>query len=332
MTDTRKKRMSLLDNIAAAGSPAPAQSMMTTNRALRSARDAVDSHRVWELDPASIDDTRFTDRLDPKDVADLRASIQANGQAVPILVRRDPAREGRYLLVYGRRRLEAIRGSDAVHKIRALIASMDDTAALRAQVTENTARRDLSYIERALFAQELLDSGFGNQSQVAEVLNTTKSTISMALNVARAIGPELARAIGPAHGIGRPRWEALVEAMAADTTEPAELILIAHTAYAASSQEEGSDNIDPSADAFRAVCKAVTQQRPRAAKTETNPQSATKSLHLDGRNIGRLARTSKGLRLDLQSKDNDFLSWIETSAQDVIEDLHRRWLSQSGRK
>ena len=71
MTSGKKKRMSMLDNLAAAGGPAPAPQagavtpMMTSNRALRSARDAVDSHHVWELDPASIVDDRMADRLDP---------------------------------------------------------------------------------------------------------------------------------------------------------------------------------------------------------------------------------------------------------------------------
>lgn len=151
----------MLDNLAAAKPPASANSMMSSNRALRSARDAVDAHHVWELDPEEIEDGRFADRLNPEDVDDLRASIELNGQTVPILVRRHQTASNRYLLVYGRRRLEAIRSSDKVSKIRALIASLDDSAALRAQVSENTGRRDLSYIERALFAQELLESGFG---------------------------------------------------------------------------------------------------------------------------------------------------------------------------
>ena len=52
MTSGKKKRMSMLDNLAAAGGPAPTPQagavtpMMTSNRALRSARDAVDSHHV----------------------------------------------------------------------------------------------------------------------------------------------------------------------------------------------------------------------------------------------------------------------------------------------
>ena len=69
MTSGKKKRMSMLDSLASAGagapSPAPTTQMMSSNRALRSARDAVDAHQVWELDPASIIDDRMSDRLDP---------------------------------------------------------------------------------------------------------------------------------------------------------------------------------------------------------------------------------------------------------------------------
>ena len=106
-----------------------------------------------ELDPAEIQDERYSDRLDPKDVHDLRASIEQNGQTVPILVRRHATDPNRYLLVYGRRRLEAIRASDKVSKVRALIGrNLDDTAATpRSGFRVNTGRRDLSYIERALF-------------------------------------------------------------------------------------------------------------------------------------------------------------------------------------
>ena len=123
MTSGKKKRMSMLDNLAATGGPAPTPQagavtpMMTSNRALRSARDAVDSHHVWELDPASIVDDRMADRLDPADVHDLRAAIEANGQTVPILVRRHPSETDRYLLVYGRRRLEGIRQSELARRL-----------------------------------------------------------------------------------------------------------------------------------------------------------------------------------------------------------------------
>lgn len=72
------------------------------------------------------------------------------------------------------------------------IASRDDEAALVAQLAENTARRDLGFIERALFAQHLLDSGFGSQAQVAGVVNATRFSVSMALSILRTAVDDLA--------------------------------------------------------------------------------------------------------------------------------------------
>lgn len=324
MTDTKKRRMSMLDSLATAGAPVAA-TMMSNNRALRSARDAVDAHHVWELDPQDIDDTRFADRLDPQDVADLRASIEANGQTVPILVRRHPEAQNRYLLVYGRRRLEAIRGSERVAKVRALIASLDDDAALRAQVSENTARRDLSYIERALFACELLDGDFGTQAQVAEVLNASKSAVSMAVSVARTIGPDLARAIGPAHGIGRPRWEALARDIATGTADPAQLRRIADEARGRAAQAPEPMDEAPAPDPSAAAFEAVARHLRKAGASGGAAAPRAKALVINGKSAGRVQRTAKGVRLELETAEDGFATWLEAEAQSVIEELHARW-------
>ena len=313
MSDSKKKRLSMLDGLAAV----PAASMMTTNRALRSARDAVDAHHVWELGPDTITDPRPADRLDPRDMADLRASIEANGQTVPILVRRDPGDAGRYLLVYGRRRLEAIRASDKVTKVRALIAQMDDSAALRAQITENTARRDLSYIERALFAAQLMQGAFGTQAQIAEVLNTTKSAISMALSVARALGAGLAQAIGPAPGIGRPRWEALVRALEQGAVNPDDLISVAQEARAKADpagEEAGSAG-------FEAVMAHLARATPRPG-SEAPPRHP---LSLEGRVVGHVQTGPKGLRLDLKPDEDGFAAFVAAEAPALLAELHARW-------
>lgn len=330
MTDSKKKRMSMLDSLAAAGTPPAPGSMMSSNRALRSARDAVDAHHVWELDPAEIQDERYSDRLDPKDVHDLRASIEQNGQTVPILVRRHATDPNRYLLVYGRRRLEAIRASDKVSKVRALIANLDDTAALRAQVSENTGRRDLSYIERALFAQELLDSGFGSQAQIAEVLNVTRSAVSMSISVAKAIGTALAHAIGPAHGVGRPRWEALAKELADSRIENDDLSRIAldvRAKAAANEQADEDPQVDPSVAAFEAVARHVKK---RVSSTlGKKPRSKTTALVIDGTPVGAIKRSGRALRLDLTDVDDAFAEWLDARAQDVLEELHDRWKGET---
>jgi ParB family transcriptional regulator, chromosome partitioning protein len=330
MTDTKKKRMSMLDSLAAAGTPPAPGSMMSSNRALRSARDAVDAHHVWELDPDEIEDERYSDRLDPKDVHDLRASIEQNGQTVPILVRRHPTKTNRYLLVYGRRRLEAIRASDKVKKVRALIANLDDTAALRAQVSENTGRRDLSYIERALFAQELLDSGFGSQAQIAEVLNVTRSAVSMSISVAKAIGTALAHAIGPAHGVGRPRWEALAKELADSRIENADLSRVALDVRAKAAGNEQADEdpqVDPSVAAFEAVARHV--KKSVSSTLGKKPRSKTTALVIDGKPVGAIKRSGRALRLDLTDVDDAFAEWLDARAQDVLEELHDRWKGET---
>ncbi|WGV18236.1 plasmid partitioning protein RepB [Fuscovulum ytuae] len=330
MTDSKKKRMSMLDSLAAAGTPPAPGSMMSSNRALRSARDAVDAHHVWELDPAEIQDERYSDRLDPKDVHDLRASIEQNGQTVPILVRRHATDPNRYLLVYGRRRLEAIRASDKVSKVRALIANLDDTAALRAQVSENTGRRDLSYIERALFAQELLDSGFGSQAQIAEVLNVTRSAVSMSISVAKAIGTALAHAIGPAHGVGRPRWEALAKELADSRIENDDLSRVAldvRAKAAANEQADKDPQVDPSVAAFEAVARHV--KKSVSSTLGKKPKSKTTALVIDGTPVGAIKRSGRALRLDLTDVDDAFAEWLDARAQDVLEELHDRWKGET---
>lgn len=332
MSDSRKKRLSMLDNMASAAPPAP-ETMMSTNRALRSARDAVDGHNVWELDPRDIEDHRPVDRLDHGDTFDLKDAIEANGQTVPILVRRHPEKKDRYLLVYGRRRLEAIRESDKVDKVRALIANLDDDAAVKAQVSENMARRDLTFIEKALFARELVDSGFGTQQQVADVLTVTKSAISMALAVVDGITPDLARAIGPAQGVGRPRWEALAKNIETRVLAQDQLVDVAEKArsdaiIAQLSADAPGDSTDPSFAAFEAVFQAAVPPKTVTKKKKKAPKAGVQQIKIgDGAGTAELRRTAQGLQLYL--KDSDFADWIEQEAKQVLEELHVRWVNRA---
>ena len=298
---------------------------MTANRALRSARDAVDSHSVWELDPWSIEDTRLTDRLDPSDIEDLRDAIEANGQTVPILVRRHPSKEDRYLLVYGRRRLEAIRQSEKVAKVRALVAQLDDTEATRAQISENMARRDLTFIEKALFARELVESGFGTQSQVAEVLTVTKSAVSMALTIVDTVTPDLARAIGPATGIGRPRWEDLAKGIEATGADPGHLASIAASTREQAALDLSGDDpqADPSVAAFEAVLAEVQPRGLPSRPKLSRDKPRIRTLQVEGRRLGTLRASGQGLRIEID--DSGFAHWVEQRADLILEELHARW-------
>ncbi len=168
---------------------------------------------VVELDPSLVDVSIVRDRLsESNDVGfeTFKQSIADRGQEVPILVRPHPASEGRYQVAYGHRRLRAAVALG--RKVRAVIRELSDTELVIAQGIENSQRKDLSYIERALFAARLEDRGF-ERSVIIDALATDKGELSKLISVARAVPELLIEAIGPAPKAGRRRWLALADAL-----------------------------------------------------------------------------------------------------------------------
>lgn len=174
---------------------------------------------VVELDPGLVDPSFIPDRLptEVQDATDLIALIRDHGQQVPILVRPHPDRPNRYQVAYGHRRLRAAVALG--RPIRAVVKTLSDADLVVAQGQENSARTDLSYIERALFAVSLEDRGF-DRATVMSALAMEKTQLSRLIAIGRAVPASLVTAIGPAPKTGRPRWSALVEALArADADE-----------------------------------------------------------------------------------------------------------------
>jgi ParB family chromosome partitioning protein len=87
---------------------------------------------------------------------------------------------------------------------------MSDEDLVVAQGQENSARTDLSYIERGRFALALSDWGF-DRSVIMSALNMEKTQLSRLIAIAKAVPREIAEAIGPAPKAGRPRWASFVE-------------------------------------------------------------------------------------------------------------------------
>ena len=52
-----------------------------------------------------------------------------------------------------------------------------------------------------------------------------------------------------------------------------------------------------------------------------------RALTLDGQKTGSIRRTAKGVQIDLA--EGAFADWVEAEAQDLIADLHARWLQRS---
>jgi ParB family transcriptional regulator, chromosome partitioning protein len=170
---------------------------------------------VVELGPEMIEPSLVIDRISQADdeaFRDLVQSIESYGQQVPILVRPHPEKPARYQIAYGHRRLRA--AMELRRKVRAVVREMTNTEVVIAQGKENSERRDLSFIERALFARNLEEAGFDRHTIIA-ALSVDKTEVARLLAVARAIPSDLVYAIGPAPKAGRPRWMALTELLQA---------------------------------------------------------------------------------------------------------------------
>ena len=142
-----------------------------------SARRMTDGDVVVSLDTELIDNSFVVDRIDhdDDDYARLRDAIAGEGQSTPILVRPHPKRAGRYMIVYGHRRVRVAK--ELERKVKAIVKDLDDIAHVVAQGQENSARANLSFIEKALFAKTLLGSG------------QTKDTIQKALSIDNSVVP-----------------------------------------------------------------------------------------------------------------------------------------------
>ena len=138
--------------------------------------------------------------------AELVESIRDHGQQVPILVRAHPRKSGHYQIAYGHRRWKACAhlGLD----VRAIVTELSDEQMVVALGKENTERKDLTFIEQALFASELKRRKYKRET-IAAALSLPPTNVSKLTKLAETVPREIIEAIGPAPKVGRPRWEAL---------------------------------------------------------------------------------------------------------------------------
>jgi len=273
------------------------------------------SRAIAEIDPFAIEQAGVSDRLeeDEGDHAALVESIRAHGQQVPVLVRPHPETEGRYQIVYGRRRVRALR--DLGLPVKAMVRELDDRALVLAQGQENSARRDLTFIEKAHFAAQLRDAGY-DRKVICDALHVDKTQVSRMLSVADAVPFAVIEAVGPAPAIGRNRWLALAAALAETETDPATAVGLVNTSGA------------PDSDArFEALMHALTLPRRRAAEAARAPESTTVLRSDAGVEVGRLVRRGDRMTMTIPLANAEgFDDWLREN----FHRIHRDWLNSRG--
>ena len=289
--------------------------------ALQSSLTKLQENAVQDIDAGLIDDAGYEDRLgvDQASQAQLIESIKTYGQQVPVLLRPHATTAGRYEIVYGRRRLMALRALGL--PVKAMVRHLDDHALVLAQGQENTARQDLSFIEKASFAAQLQAAGYDRQT-IAAALSVDMPMISRMLKVGTSFTIEFLRQIGSAPSVGRERWLKLAGLLRTvpDKTERLGRLFLKDSFAAL-----------PSDDRFEMVLaslegKEVTPERPPAPPKPVKRQLASRT----GKPLADLKSGPRSVTLTIPSRGADgFDTWFETHAEALLQDLHDRWKKQA---
>lgn len=175
---------------------------------------------VVEIPAEKIEGSFVNDRLpdDGQDFQRLTDAIRESGQKSPILVRPHPDKADFYQIAFGHRRVRVLRALG--RPVKAVVQNLTDEELVVIQGQENSARSDLSYIERGLFALALEEKGFDRRI-IMSALGMEKTQLSRLMSVAHGLPRSLIEAIGPAPKTGRPRWIALTERLAEKPQSPA---------------------------------------------------------------------------------------------------------------
>ncbi|MER9248863.1 plasmid partitioning protein RepB [Mesorhizobium sp. M0590] len=182
------------------------KSMIRSVNELAKQADAyLEGEHVVELDPNAIDGSFVSDRMgdDKEQYQELLEAIQERGQDSPILVRPHPRIDGRYMIVFGHRRVRV--ACELGRKVRAVVKEIDDKTHVIAQGQENSARANLSFIEKAMFAKRLEDLGY-DRDVISSALASNAAAVSKMVSVVTRIPASVIGKIGSAASVGRERW------------------------------------------------------------------------------------------------------------------------------
>ncbi|MBO0128437.1 MULTISPECIES: plasmid partitioning protein RepB [Agrobacterium] len=250
-----------------------------------------------DLDPTLVDPSPFADRFADQDVTAveaLKASFLEHGQEIPILVRAHPSEPGRYQIAYGHRRVRAAK--ELAVPVKAYVRDLSDDRLVVAQGIENSAREDLTFIERAAFSLKLEEGGF-QRSLIQTALSVDRQEASKLIIVARAIPGWLVEVIGRAPKIGRPRWQELADLLKDEGSEN----------KARKATEDKSFAHKSSDDRFIAVVRAIKAIDKPAKMTA----DALVAKSTDGVEIAKMAISGKVCKIQInRDRDEAFAKFV----------------------
>lgn len=274
---------------------------------------------IQEIDTDLIIPWGPTDRLDVEltavnsaealiSISELADSIAASGQQIPVLLRPSTDRDGHFEVVYGRRRILACRQLGV--RVKALIRTLDDTEALMAKGLENASRSDLSFYERARFAQAILDQGY-ERADTIRALAISKSTLSQLERVTRHVPERVGDGIGAAPSAGRPKWMVLAAAFEKGQMSESQALEV----LARCDADAGSDN----------KLEALLNELNRRGAQE---RIAPERIPMPGVHV-KSAKSSLSLTVKKSGESEAFANWLDRNLDRLIKESFARFQSEN---
>lgn len=314
-------RKNLLANVTAPETPAPlgdsrfdyarrgaSRSMIQSiDEMAEIAKKMMASDAIVSLDTALIDGSFLKDRIedDEEPYAQLRDAIRQHGQASPILVRPHPDQSGRYMIVFGHRRARVAR--DLGIPVLAVVKTLEDIAHVVAQGQENSARANLTFIEKALFAKKLREIGQGKET-ITSALSIDDTLLSRMLSVVEVLPVEVLDAMGAARSIGRDRWEEMKKLLIAPNVSTLAIEFVR-------TDEFQSKGISERFEFLLAHLKQAKRVPRKRAQIEPRPSTWTSG---DNSVAARFHSSPKSFNLALGSKDAREFGYFISSNLDSL--------------
>jgi ParB family chromosome partitioning protein len=314
----------------------PSGRITTVNRLSTGLMDlSNNSVRDIPLDAIHISDVR--DRLTVQDdgISELAEAIRKHGQIVPIMVRPLHDQPDRYQIIYGRRRLAAIRSLGGRGYIKAIVRNVPDEEAIVAQGQENSLRLDPSYIEKALFARDLQQQDY-SITVIGEALNIDRYEVSKLVKVVEDLGDDVITLIGPAHQTGRRPWRELGD------------LLLTYAGNRLEAVREVLATLPPgneTNDRFRLLIERLRRHISVAPELRAQPGAEERlapgpTTRLVGRievdaetasqTVPPIAYRSTPRQISLtfdRRATPEFCEWIDQNIDQIAEELQSRWIA-----
>ena len=282
----------------------------SVNELARQADAYLEGEQVVDLDPSLIDVSFVADRMegDQEQYRELLEAIKNHGQNSPVLVRPHPNVDGRYMIVFGHRRVKVAK--ELGRKVRAVVKALDDKAHVIAQGQENSARANLSFIEKATFAKRLEELEYG-RDVICSALASNESAVSKMISVVTRIPTAVVQAIASAPAIGRERW---VEMSLLVSKRPAEVNDIVSTPEF--NELESSERFERLFAALNTKGKPVRKATAKLEAKAWAPANRSVSVTVE--------RTVKKATITLAHKDGlRFADFITGRLDDLYEDFRK---------